>query len=284
MENQCQHPLELQDTYIMEHGLMVIDHVTSMPVYGEPYVSPHLVIGLNQRGWVKLEYDMQPVEFHQHGISVIFPDHVVLAHETSEDYLATLIVMSKDFFEALNHRSTYRNHLEYLKKPDFMLTEKQYQDILSVIDVLRIVNNLDSPARIDMVMSTLDVFSQLVDEYRFANIGKVTKTKSHELLFSHFCDSISKHYRESREVRYYAELQHLSPKHFAMIIKDVTGISATQWIANYVIIQAKAMLRHHLGMSIQQVSDALGFPDQSTFSRYFKRHVQMSPSDYRAHV
>lgn len=50
MENQCQHPLELQDTYIMEHGLVVIDHVTSMPVYGEPYVSPHLVIGLNQRG------------------------------------------------------------------------------------------------------------------------------------------------------------------------------------------------------------------------------------------
>ena len=63
MENQCQHPLELQDTYIREHGLVVIDHVTSMPVYGEPYVSPHLVIGLNQRGWVKLEYDMNLSSF-----------------------------------------------------------------------------------------------------------------------------------------------------------------------------------------------------------------------------
>ena len=96
-----------------------------MPVYGEPYVSPHLLICLNQRGWVKAEYDMQPVEFYQYGLSVVFPDHVVLARESSPDYLATLVVVSRKFLETLNHRSTYRNHLEYLRKPDFTLTKEQ---------------------------------------------------------------------------------------------------------------------------------------------------------------
>ncbi len=281
MECNMQHPLELQYGQIMERGLVVIDNVTSMPAYGEPYVSPHLLICLNIRGRVKAEYDMQSVEFHQYGLSVVFPDHVVLARESSADYQATLVVVSREFWDTLNHRSTYRNHLEYLKKPDFTLTEEQFEHVRKVIDVLRIVSRIESPARMNMLASALDVFSQLVDEYRFANIGETRKGKPHELIFSRFCDSITEHYRQSKEVRFYAELQHLSPKYFATVIKNNTGVKAADWIANYVIIQAKEMLRHHQEMSIQQISDTLGFPDQSTFSRYFKNHVHMSPSDYR---
>ena len=135
--------------------------------------------------------------------------------------------------------------------------------------------------RSKVLASTLDVFSQLVDEYRFANVGKAMREKPHELIFSRFCASIATLYCESKEVRFYAEQQHLSPKYFATVIKNETGIRAADWIANYVIIQAKEMLRHHRAMSIQQISDALGFSDQSTFSRYFKSHVQITPSEYR---
>lgn len=281
MQHEYRHPLEWQYGQIVERGLVVIDHVTSMPVYGELYVSPHLLICLNQRGWVKAEYDMQPVEFYQYGLSVVFPDHVVLARESSPDYLATLVVVSRKFLETLNHRSTYRNYLEYLRKPDFTFTKEQYGNVQTLIEVLRIVSQVESPARMNMLASTLDVFSQLVDEYRFANVGKAMREKPHELIFSRFCASIATHYCESKEVRFYAEQQHLSPKYFATVIKNETGIRAADWIANYVIIQAKEMLRHHRAMSIQQISDALGFSDQSTFSRYFKSHVQITPSEYR---
>jgi hypothetical protein len=62
------HPMELHDGLIKHQGVVVIDNVTSLPTHGEPYVSPHLVIGLAQKGWTKLEYDMKPVEFHAHEI------------------------------------------------------------------------------------------------------------------------------------------------------------------------------------------------------------------------
>lgn len=279
---RCQpHPLDLQYGRIMERGLIVIDDVTSMPAYGEPYVSPHLVVGLNKRGYVKAEYDMQPVEFCPKDISVLYPNHTVTGLESSVDYQAILLVVSNDFLQRLKHRSSFRNHLEYLRKPAFRLDDEQYENVMNLLRLLDVVSRMDVEARMNMLESLLDVFSQLVDEYRFENMGQPSEQQANDLLVSRFFDAVVAHYRESREVRFYAELLHLSPKYFAKIIKQDTGVSAIDWIANYVVIQAKALLGHRLDMSIQQVSEVLGFPDQSTFSRYFKSHTQMSPSEYR---
>ncbi|MBQ9223214.1 MAG: AraC family transcriptional regulator, partial [Prevotella sp.] len=88
------------------------------------------------------------------------------------------------------------------------------------------------------------------------------------------------HYRESREVRFYADLFNLTPKYFATVIKQQTGTNASEWISSYVIIQAKALLQQRQ-LTVQQVALQLGFPDQSAFSRYFKKNVGISPTDYR---
>ena len=41
------------------------------------------------------------------------------------------------------------------------------------------------------------------------------------------------------------------------------------------------MLRHHPELTIQQISNQLGFSEQTSFSRYFKAHAGMSPKQYR---
>lgn len=82
-------------------------------------------------------------------------------------------------------------------------------------------------------------------------------------------------------MRFYADLFCLSPKHFAAVIKQQTGINASDWISNYVMIQAKTLLRHQHQLTVQQIALRLGFPDQATFSRFFKVNEGVSPTEFR---
>ncbi|GHS87190.1 hypothetical protein FACS1894201_08390 [Bacteroidia bacterium] len=60
------------------------------------------------------------------------------------------------------------------------------------------------------------------------------------------------------------------------LIKQNTLKSATEWIENYVLLEAKAMLKSSK-LSIKQISEELNFADQSVFGRYFKRLAGVSP-------
>lgn len=66
----------------------------------------------------------------------------------------------------------------------------------------------------------------------------------------------------------------ITPKYLPRIIKDITGYTALDYIENYVVTEAKAMLNSTM-MTVQQISDSLNFPSQSVFGKYFKRVTGM---------
>ncbi len=87
------------------------------------------------------------------------------------------------------------------------------------------------------------------------------------------------HLRE-RSVAFYADRLFISPKYLSLIIKETLGRSAAEIIDEYVILEAKNLLRFS-GKNIQQVSYELNFPNQSSFGKYFKHLTGMSPSEYQ---
>ncbi|MCD8264357.1 MAG: helix-turn-helix domain-containing protein [Tannerellaceae bacterium] len=65
-----------------------------------------------------------------------------------------------------------------------------------------------------------------------------------------------------------------------MVIKENSGRTATEWINNRIILEAKTLL-YSTSMTIQQISDELSFSSQSSFGKYFKRAVGVSPKEFR---
>jgi AraC family transcriptional regulator, transcriptional activator of pobA len=53
-----------------------------------------------------------------------------------------------------------------------------------------------------------------------------------------------------------------------------------EWIDEYVILEAKALLKYSV-MSIQEVAYFMNFPNPSFFGKYFKHHTGLSPSEYK---
>lgn len=95
-----------------------------------------------------------------------------------------------------------------------------------------------------------------------------------------FIDLVHEHHRRERSVAFYADKLFISPKYLSLIIKESLGRSAAEIIDDYVILEAKNLLRFS-GKNIQQVSYELNFPNQSSFGKYFKHLVGLSPSEYQ---
>ena len=72
----------------------------------------------------------------------------------------------------------------------------------------------------------------------------------------------------------------MTPKYLSLLVKNVSNRTAGEWIDNYVVLEAKALLSSST-LSIQEISDRLNFTNQSFFGKYFKQHVGISPTEYR---
>ena len=92
---------------------------------------------------------------------------------------------------------------------------------------------------------------------------------------------LSEKYHSHRNVEFYANELNITPKHFSKIVKTETnGTTATKYIAQYVCRNAEKILRSRPDLNIQEISDLLGFSEQSSFCRYFKRTTGISPKAY----
>ncbi len=79
-------------------------------------------------------------------------------------------------------------------------------------------------------------------------------------------------------VQYCADKFCMSSNYFGDMIKKTTGDTASNYIRQYVIQQAKNELA--TGATIAQVAYTLGFEYPQHFSRLFKKQTGMTPSDY----
>lgn len=91
---------------------------------------------------------------------------------------------------------------------------------------------------------------------------------------------VKTHYRKERKVQFYADSLHISIGHLFAVIKRVSGKSPGDWIDEYVVSEACALLKGS-NLTILQISQELVFPSLSFFGKYFKHIKGISPKEYR---
>ena len=64
------------------------------------------------------------------------------------------------------------------------------------------------------------------------------------------------------------------------MIQDLTGHTPKELIDTRCIQEIKMLLRT-TDLTMQEIALRLDFPDQSFFSRYFKKNTGMTPAEYR---
>ena len=181
------------------------------------------------------------------------------------------------------HFDTGKPHVHIVANRLTMDGQMQATHLLSIVDQLNVIanhTNEELPHRYQALLAQLAVGYEFLNYYRREQDRNWTETRNVEI-FNHFCDLVVKHYRESREVKYYADLLNLTPKHLSIVIRTVANISPAEWIEQYVTAQAKRLIETRATQTLQETAYMLGFSEPTSFYRYFKRVTGMTAKHYR---
>ena len=227
-------------------------------------------------------YNMELRELESHGVGVTLPNSVMMKREVSEDYRARLVIISKEYFDKLVQRASFIDYKKYYYRPNCRLTDEQYDNLLAIMRVLRIVCESNYPNREEGLESVLDLLFHALTRYRDEEGKKTGIEARNEQLFSKFYDLLTANYSVHHELAWYAEQLCLSPKYFSLVVRKTTEKSAAEWIDVVLVTQAKKLLRARMDMTIQQVAYELGFKENASCCRCFKDQTGLRPKEYRS--
>ena len=213
----------------------------------------------------------------------ILPGQIMQYKSISEDFEGLFIVMSSKFTDSLMPNATDRLplHLSVRDNPAIPLDNNEaVQGMIDYFNMLkRVIQVEDHPYRIEVARYLTLAFFYGIGAF-FHHVADNQKKTLHETLVEKFLHLVEKHYKEQRGLEFYADKLCVTAKHLSKVIKATNGKPATDWIDEHVALEAKALLKS-TNMTIEQISDALNFPSQSFFGKYFKRVTGMSPREYK---
>ena len=236
------------------------------------------------RGEAVFKIDMHKYHIKAPAVIIIMVGQTCELISYSKDLQGRAIAMSSTFADSLfvgteggyTHKlysSMINNPLINLDKDQNVFSE--YYQLLK-----NIVQSPHSEFKIDAVRHlTLAMFYGYSHmKHDMSSYAKGTNRQDD--IYSAFLEAVGKHFKEEREVGFYADKLCLTAKHLSQVVKEVSGRTASDIIEDYVITEIKALLLS-TNMTIQQISDHLNFPSQSVFGKYFKRITGKSPKEYR---
>ncbi|MBT9304975.1 helix-turn-helix domain-containing protein [Pseudomonas sp. TAE6080] len=138
--------------------------------------------------------------------------------------------------------------------------------------------NDDFPSR-DMMMHAL-VSVLLVWISRQAIQRRHPRAPRSREYFRHFTQLVEQHYREHPKIEDLAHKLGISVSHLNGTCRELGGQPALQIMHDRQLLEAKRLLTY-TSMTINEMSDVLGFSDPTNFSRLFRRRVGFSPKAFR---
>lgn len=274
--------------------LMLADNF-NQPLIGEEEIAPFMsrtypfkvmftMIQLCTEGYMRFRYNLQEYVIRAGTAIIIQPNSFGECLEVSQDFRVAYITYKDDscFGEKSSSFLTqFRNRLT--RQTLIPLSPAGMEELLEVYRMMR--KKMLEPYS-DFTREALIGYLQVMLADCYQALSAVLELEvnegisRHQLLFDRFLHLLQRHYADERSISFYAGKLCITPKYFSQVIYQASGRHAGEWIKDYVILEAKVLLKSGK-YTIQQISDRLNFPNASFFGKYFKASVGCSPRSYQ---
>ena len=261
---------------------------SQMQVFRFPCRIDAFIIGVGTEGETSVSFNLHEFKLKKDSIFIFTPKNVLQVN-SQQYFKADVIAISPDFMRRINIdiKNMMPLFLKFVENPALTLTPEESRSIRGMIaQIERETRGPETHFSFDIVSGLIAATIYKVGDimYHYLAEHPEGQNNSHnraEEYFKQFTHLLGEHFREERSVGFYARQLCITPKYLTTLIKRISGQSVSEWIDNYVILEAKTLLKYST-MSIQEIAYYLNFPNQSFFGSYFKRNTGMSPSQYKA--
>lgn len=261
---------------------------SQMQVFRFPCRIDAFIIGVGTEGETSVSFNLHEFRLKKDSMFIFTPKNILQVN-SQQYFKADVIAISPDFMRRINIdiKNMMPLFLKFVENPTLALTPEESRSMRGMIaQIERETRGPETHFSFDIVSGLIAATIYKVGDimYHYLAEHPEEQNNSHnraEEYFKQFTHLLGEHFREERSVGFYARQLCITPKYLTTLIKRISGQSVSEWIDNYVILEAKALLKYST-MSIQEIAYYLNFPNQSFFGSYFKRNTGMSPSQYKA--
>ena len=237
------------------------------------------VFVLCTRGTVRATINLSEYTITHNDFVTVLPGSFIQIHEVSSDTRVCFAGFSSEFISRVSYVETYLDFLPMILDNPIMALQEEvaqlYRNAFSLlIRAYSLPNTLDNK---EILMSIFTIFFQGVGEL-YKRCNEPIK-REHEL-YRQFIQLLMTHYTQEHEVSFYAKKCGVTPAHFSGAIRKASGHSPLAIITGIIIMNAKAQLKS-TRLPVKEIAFSLGFNNLSFFNKYFRKHVKMTPQEYR---
>ena len=259
-----------------------------MEIFRFPCRIDAFIIGVGTEGETSVSFNLHEFRLKKDSMFIFTPKNILQVN-SQQYFKADVIAISPDFMRRINIdiKNMMPLFLKFVENPTLALTPEESRSMRGMIaQIERETRGPETHFSFDIVSGLIAATIYKVGDimYHYLAEHPEGQNNSHnraEEYFKQFTHLLGEHFREERSVGFYARQLCITPKYLTTLIKRISGQSVSEWIDNYVILEAKTLLKYST-MSIQEIAYYLNFPNQSFFGSYFKRNTGMSPSQYKA--
>ena len=237
-----------------------------------------------RKGWAHATINLKDYEIVENTQVVLLPGTIIRINGCSSDFTASFFGFPKEMFMEACMRFEPIFFRFVKEQPCYVLPQENTGAINGLIRATTaIYNDRENRFRNQIAKNHLQSFMlDIYDKcYRYFGKHKIEGGTRQDEIFKSFVSLVHEHCASQREVSFYADKLCISTKYLTGICKAVTGDSAKKIIDDFAILEIKVLLQS-TELTVQEIADRLGFPDQSYLGRYFKRHEGMSPKEYQS--
>lgn len=172
-------------------------------------------------------------------------------------------------------------------KPAYMLNKTQDKHVSAIFKKMLEEINADYKYKYDLLRNYVTEMihyalkmqpSEMLYQHTDAN-ARITAIFT-ELLERQFPIETPHQRFTLRSARDFADKLSVHVNHLNRAIRETTGKTTTDHIAERLLGEAKALLKH-TNWNIAEISYSLGFEEPAHFNNFFKKHTSSTPSSYR---
>ena len=214
----------------------------------------------------------------------------------SDDFEADFLIASGEFLSRFNPEMVWasKGFIFIRINPSFQLHEESLRLMNDDFELFRSRLSLpDSPFKEEVIGRVMQIFLYDLWTVYYSELAQMgTEDRSAEgrslpagrenaaRIFLRFLSLVQKDCRQQRDVAYYADQLCITSKYLSQVSRSVSGLPASEWITYYATFELVSLLNDQ-SKTLTEVADLMNFETASHFSRYVKKLLGKSPSEYR---